>query len=397
MAILYLFWISLGILVYTFLGYGLILIVFTSIRGSKPTTPDNVSNDDLPEVTLVVAAYNEEDFAKQKAKNSLALNYPKEKLSFFFVTDGSTDKTEEIFRSFPEISVFHEPQRRGKIHAVSRVMEKVSTPVTVFTDANTFLNKDAIFLMVRHYQDKTVGGVAGEKLIYQSTHENASGAGEGLYWKYESFLKRKDAELYSIVGAAGELFSIRTSLFEKPGEDIIIEDFYMSMRIAARGHRFAYEPAAVATESSSVSVSEEWKRKVRICAGAFQAMSKLLYLMNPFRYGVLSFQYVSHRVLRWTFAPLALISFFISNLIVASRGSAFYSSTLVLQVAFYLLALLGFFLQNKRIKVRGFFVPYYFVVMNAAVFAGFWRFLKGRQSVVWERAERAKTSDAGLQ
>jgi cellulose synthase/poly-beta-1,6-N-acetylglucosamine synthase-like glycosyltransferase len=243
--------------------------------------------------------------------------------------------------------------------------------------------------MVRHYEDANVGGVAGEKRIFKKNEDNASGAGEGLYWKYESFLKKKDSEVYSVVGAAGELFSVRTELFEEPAENIIIEDFYLSLSIAAKGYRFIYEPEACATETASASVAEEWKRKVRISAGGFQAMIKLSHLLNPFKYGILSFQYISHRVLRWTLAPLFLPIVFLSNLYLAIEGSEFYTLTMLAQIGFYLIALVGYFNKDKKISIKGFFVPYYFCVMNFSVYAGLLRYLKGNQSVIWEKSQRA--------
>jgi poly-beta-1,6-N-acetyl-D-glucosamine synthase len=385
----YVFWIGVFVIFYTYVGYGIVLLLLSKVR--KSTSPPHFGNDSrLPEITLLIAAYNEEKFIIQKIKNCLNLDYPKEKLKLFFVTDGSTDKTPDIIRSYQDIRLFHEPERKGKIHAVNRVMKFVNTPITVFCDANTFLNPLSLKNIVRHFQDETVGGVAGEKRIFKKGSDNASGSGEGLYWKYESFLKRKDAEVYSIVGAAGELFSIRTDLFEEPDPDTIIEDFYISLRIAARGFRFTYEPEAYATETASVSVEEEWKRKVRICAGGFQAMGKLLYLLNPFRHGVLSFQYISHRVLRWTLAPLSLVLIFLANFFLAWEGKPFYQFLFLLQVSFYILAYLGYLFREKPVSIKGFFVPYYFVVMNAAVFAGFARYISGKQSVIWERAERAE-------
>lgn len=383
-----LFWSGVAIVGYTYLGYGLIIAVLSRLRGKS--SPLAVPDDKLPEVTLVVAAYNEEGFIRQKIENSLQLDYPTSKLHFLFVTDGSTDRTPEIIRKYPVVSLYHEDGRKGKIHAVNRVMKTVSTPITVFCDANTYLNKDAIRNLVRHYGDHTVGGVAGEKRIFTKGTDNASGAGEGLYWKYESFLKRKDAQVYSIVGAAGELFSIRTELYEPPAADMIIEDFYLSLRIAAKGYRFAYEPDAYAMETASASVEEEWKRKVRICAGGFQAMGRLAGLLNPFRYGVLTFQYFSHRVLRWTLAPLSLPLIFLSNVYLAFTGDPLYQALLLMQLFFYGLATAGFFLRNRTVSIKGFFVPYYFSVMNAAVYAGFLRFMRGEQSVVWERAKRAE-------
>ena len=357
-------------------------------RRSSPLTVQ--TNSELPDITLLVAAYNEEAYILDKIHNTLALDYPKNKLKLFFVTDGSNDRTPEIIRNFPEIEVFHSPERRGKIHAVNRVMKHVSTPIVVFCDANTALNRESLKLIVRHYQDPSVGGVAGEKRILAKDKDNASGAGEGLYWKYESFLKKKDAEVYSIVGAAGELFSLRTALFEEPAENMLIEDFYLSLRIASKGYRFAYEPDAFASETASASVEEEWKRKVRISAGGFQAMYKLSYLLNPFRYGILTFQYVSHRVLRWTLAPLSLPLILLSSVYLAIQGFGFYQMMVVAQAAFYAVAALGYALRDRKIGIKGFFVPYYFVVMNLSVYAGLVRLLRGRQSVVWEKAKRAE-------
>lgn len=381
-----LFWMGIFIVGYTYVGYGIVIWILSKFKKQKSF---NASENDLPEVTLLIAAYNEEDFIRQKIENTMALDYPAGKLSLFFVTDGSSDRTPDIVARFPGIRHFHEPARKGKIHAVNRVMRFVKTPVVVFCDANTFLNRDAIKNIVRHYADPRVGGVAGEKRIFRNASDNASGAGEGLYWKYESFLKKKDSEVYSVVGAAGELFSLRTSLYEEPAENMIIEDFYLSLSVTAKGYRFVYEPEAFASETASASVKEEWKRKVRICAGGFQAMAKLKHLLNPFRYGILSFQYFSHRVLRWTLAPLFLPIVFLSNILLAFGGSRFFILTMAAQLAFYGLGLLGYHFRDKKIAVKGFFVPYYFCVMNFSVYAGFFRFIRGKQSVIWDKAERA--------
>lgn len=383
----FLFWTGIVIVAYTYVGYGIVLWFLTKTWRKFHTPPDNPEAT-LPEVTHVIAAYNEESCIEDKVRNSLSLDYPPEKLYTYIVTDGSTDSTPEIVSRFPSIKLFHSSQRKGKIHAVNRVMKSVETPVVIFSDANTMLNREAFRKIVRHYQDETVGGVAGEKRVFTGDADNASGAGEGLYWKYESFLKKKDAELHSIVGAAGELFSVRTKLFEEPQADTIIEDFYVSLKIAAQGYRFAYEPEAYATETASASVADEWKRKVRICAGAFQAMGRLSYLLNPFKYGILSFQYLSHRVLRWTLAPLFLPLIFIANFILAMEGLVIYQTLFVLQCLFYTIAIAGHMMKNRKIHIKGFFVPYYFSVMNLSVYAGLIRFLKGKQSVVWEKAKR---------
>lgn len=384
----FIFWAGLFVIFYTYIGYGLVIFVLSKIRKrAKQVLP--LTDKDLPEVTVVVAAYNEEQCIEEKIVNTLSLDYPGEKLSIFFVTDGSTDNTPQLVKKFHAVRLFHELARNGKIHAVNRVMRHVTTPIVVYSDANTLLNRNALRNLVRHYQDDRVGGVAGEKRICINSEDNASGSGEGFYWKYESFLKRKDAEVYSIVGAAGELFSIRTALFEEPPANTIIEDFWLSMSICARGYRFAYEPDAFAVETASLSVAEEWKRKVRISAGGFQAIVRLKRLLNPFRFGILSFQYISHRVLRWTLAPAFLPLVLLSNLWLALTGPALYAWLLLAQVTFYLLAVCGYQYRDRKISIKGFFVPYYFTVMNLSVYAGLLRYLTGKQSVVWEKARRA--------
>ena len=385
------FWICLFLAGYTYLGYGVLL--FFLVRGKRAVSPREhirFSEAELPEVTVVIAAYNEEEFINAKIRNSLALRYPEGRLHVWVVTDGSDDATPQRVENYPEVTHFFQPERQGKIAAVNRVMPLVTTPVIIFTDANTMLNEDAALRLVQHFKDSHVGAVAGEKRVRSHEQDAASGAGEGIYWKYESALKRWDSDLYSVVGAAGELFAIRTDLYEEVPADTIIEDFYLTLSIAQAGYRVVYEPEAYAVEGPSSSVTEELKRKVRIAAGGIQAIVRLGALLNPFRYGILSFQYISHRVLRWTITPFALVGLFISNMYLLKEPELFYRLFFVGQLLFYGLALIGWRLAARKIKIKAFFVPYYFCVMNYAVFAGIIRHLQGAQSVVWERAERAQ-------
>jgi len=357
-------------------------------RINRKTAKNPASITDWPAVTLVIAAYNEERFITEKIRNSVTLDYPVDKLAILVVTDGSTDNTPARVKEFSTVLLFHEHERKGKIHAVNRIMKHVQSPIVIFTDANTELNNQAVKNIVRHYEDPIVGGVAGEKRVVSKDIDNASGAGEGLYWKYESRLKKADSDLHTVVGAAGELFSIRTALYESPPPDTIIEDFYLSMKIVAKGFRFVYEPDAYAMEGPSATTEDEWKRKVRISAGGLQAIARLASLLNPFKYGIVTFQYVSHRVLRWTLTPVALMVLVITNALLAGT-SKFFLLIFMLQCLFYSIALLGHVFRNKKIPVKGFFVPYYFTLMNLSVFSGLLRLLKGKQSVVWEKAERA--------
>ncbi len=386
---LIIFWICFLIVTYTYVGYGLVLYVLVRLKRRS----DSVwhASEDLPAATLIIAAYNEEDFIEQKILNSLALEYPANRLQVWIVTDGSNDDTPQIVEKYPKVRHFFQPERQGKIAAVNRVMPLVTTPVVIFTDANTTLNLSAAVCLVRHFKNTQVGAVAGEKRVSSPDEDAASGAGEGFYWKYESALKRWDADLYSVVGAAGELFAMRTDLYEPVPSDTIIEDFYLTLSIAQSGYRVMYEPEACATEGPSASVTEELKRKVRIAAGGIQAILRLKGLLNPFRHGVLSFQYVSHRVLRWTITPFALFGLFFSNAGLAATYRGFYTAMLLAQGLFYGLAIIGWALAAQKIKLKIFFVPYYFCVMNYAVLAGIIRYWKGSQSVVWERAERARS------
>lgn len=382
------FWLSFFIVFYTFAGYGIFLCFLIKVKRAlkgRPAIPA-ADAETLPECTLVVAAYNEESYMEAKIANCLTLNYPAGKLKLLFVTDGSSDNTPDIISKYPQVQLLHQPQRAGKIAAVHRAMEYVDTEIAVFTDANTFLNADAIINICRHYADKTVGCVAGEKRVQIDESADASAAGEGFYWKYESALKKWDSELYSVVGAAGELFSVRRSLYQDVPADTVLDDFMISMLIAAKGYRIIYEPDAYAIENASENVSEELKRKIRIAAGGIQSILRLKELFNPFKYPVLSFQYVSHRVLRWTVTPFLLILIFVLNAFLPN--TALYNGIFVAQIVFYVLAFLGFIMEKRHIRIKALFVPYYFCVMNYAVLMGIIRYFTKKQSAVWEKAQR---------
>ncbi len=382
------FWILLGLVFYTYLGYGMVL--FLMVRIKRMFVKTRKLEEYEPEVSLVVPCFNEEDFIRDKVENCFQLNYPKEKLQFIFITDGSSDSTVDILKTYDGILLLHEDRRAGKAAAENRAMKYVKTPIVVFCDANTMLNKESIRNLARHYQFSEVGGVSGEKRVLPAKGAELSGAGEGLYWKYESTLKKWDSELLTIVGAAGELVSFRTDLCEDLEEDSILDDFMQSMRIAAKGYRFLYEPEAYAMESPSANVKEELKRKVRIAAGGWQSMQRLRFLLLPFKRPMLSFIYISHRVLRWSLAAFSLPLVFLLNIPLLSIDWI-YQVLFAFQVFFYFLATVGYIQSLKNKKSSAFYVPYYFSLMNYAVFAGFGRWIKGSQAAAWERSARAKT------
>ena len=383
------FWISIFIVFYTFFGYGIVMYFLIKIRRAikgKRFVAEKGSH--TPSLTLMIAAYNEAEIMEEKIKNTLALEYPADKFSVIIVTDGSSDNTPEIVARYPQIKLMHKPERAGKIAAMHRAMKEVTSDVAVFTDANTFLNSDAMLYIARHYADEKVGCVSGEKKVHADDVADAT-AGEGIYWKYESTLKKWDAELYSVVGAAGELFSIRTSLYQPVPPETILDDFMISLVVASKGYRIAYEPLACATEHGSESIAEELKRKIRIAAGGIQSILWLKQLMNPFRHFTLTFEYISHRVLRWTVTPFLLILAFILNGVIAVQtGEWFYVALFACQCFFYVLALLGWMMEKRQIKIKALFIPYYFCMMNYAVIAGIRRYIKKGQSAAWEKAKR---------
>jgi len=391
----WIFWGLIFVVFYSYLGYGLLLFILIKLkrllRGTKVVHPIT----ELPEVTLFIAAYNERAYVKAKMENTFSLNYPKDKLKIVWVTDGSDDGTpEEVLRyKNDQTEVLHLPERGGKIGAMNRGMKFITSPIVVFCDANTMLGEESIMRIVRLFTDPKVGCVSGEKRVMSIGTEAAS-ATEGLYWKYESTLKKWDAELYSVVGAAGELFAVRRELYRDVEKDTLLDDFIISLRIAMDGYTIQYDPDAYAMEHPSANVKEELKRKVRISAGGIQSVIRLLPLLNLFKYRTLSFQYISHRVLRWTLSPLALPFLFILNLVILITNNdpisqAFYSLIFIGQLIFYGTALIGWYFESKGIRLKLLYVPFYFTMMNYAVFLGFKRFIKGKQSVNWERAKRA--------
>jgi len=388
------FWSSLIVIFYSYIGYGILLWLYLKVFSliSKKKTALKDFQDFHPEVTLLVAIYNEELIINEKIKNTFQINYPVNKLKIIFVADGSSDNTVNIIRKYPAIDLYYKPEREGKSAAINRVMPYVSSPFTIFCDANTHLNKDCVNEIVRHYKDPKIGAVAGEKkVVDHSSSQSMAGAGEGLYWKYESILKKLDARFYSVVGAAGELFSIRTHLFEPVEKNVLLDDFIISMRICMKGYRVMYEPKAFATEFPSFSMNDEQKRKIRIAAGGFQSIFMLKDLLNIFKYGKLSFQYISHRVLRWLVCPILLPLMFFSNVLIATCSDAvLYKAALTSQLLFYLFALTGWIFMLKNIKVKLLFIPYYFLFMNIAMYKGFFRFIYKSQSVLWEKAKRKK-------
>jgi biofilm PGA synthesis N-glycosyltransferase PgaC len=393
---LYLFIISCFLVFYNYAGYAIIVLLINKLekKTAPPAGLEPVAFTELPTVSFIVAAYNEEDCIHQKIANSLEQDYPREKIEFLFITDGSTDQTEAICRQNSAIRALHQPERKGKSAAINRAVTEARHEILVFSDANTVLNKDAVRYITRHYKDEKVGGVAGEKKVLPAAAGlDEVGEGEGLYWKYESFLKKTDAAFYSVAGAAGELFSFRTRLYEPLSHDIILDDFVSSLKVAQKGYRIQYEPEAFAMELPSFSLHDEQKRKVRIAAGGFQSIVLLAPLLAFWRSPRLSFLYISHRVLRWTLSPLCMILAFISNAVLFLGSAGLLYTLLFLgQLAFYGIAAAAWLVPSLKKRSKIIKLACYFVFMNTSVILGFFRFLRGNQSGVWEKAQRASAA-----
>ena len=374
-----LFWLCLAIVVYTYVGYGLILylLVFIKRLAIKAKPLADITDDCLPEVTLMVCAYNEEDIISEKMSNTHSLDYPADRLHLVWVTDGSTDNTNSILSTYPDVKIVFSPERRGKSAALKHGIKEVSTEIVMMTDAKTMLNPEAVREIVRLMQDPKVGCVSGEKKVMAKSDSDEAAQGEGLYWKYESTLKRLDSELYSAMGAAGELCVIRRQLMTDIPDDTLLDDFVISMEIVRMGYKIAYTSKAFAMEYGSADLHEESKRKRRIAAGGLQSSWRLRSLMNPLRHPVVAFQFVSHRVLRWTITPVCLFALIpLNTILVLSSEGIIYTIIWILQILFYASALAGMRISK------------YFVFMNLNVFRGM-AYLLNNTSGTWEKAKRA--------
>ena len=388
-----LFWAMLLIVFYTYLGYGILLYIIIRLKRlfwGKPQEAVLPPDEELPDMTLLICAYNEEDVVAEKMKNTLAIDYPKDKFRIMWVTDGSNDHTNELLKAYPEVDIVFSPERRGKSAALKHGLRELKTRYVAFTDANTMLNAGALKEIARQFMDPTVGCVSGEKRVVAKKDGDMAAKGEGLYWKYESTLKRWDSELYSTMGAAGELYAMDPTLVKEVPDEALLDDFMMSMYVVQAGKRVAYAPDAYAQEYGSANIFEESKRKRRIAAGGLQSIWWLRSMLNPLRQPLVTFQYVSHRVLRWSITPVAMIILFAVNIILILMGSGlFYSIFLTLQLLFYLIALIGWISSRYGHKNKILYTIYYFVFMNINVFRGMAYLRTHGKSGAWEKAKRS--------
>jgi len=370
------FWLSVATLVYIYFGYPLVVWMLARLVGQAP-----MQQAVFPSVSLVIPAYNEEAYLEEKLRNSLSLDYPKDRLEIVVAGDGSTDRTNAIARGFAAqgIRLLAMPAHIGKAMLLTRTVPQLRGELIVFSDVSSELQRDALRLLVRNFADRRVGCVCGLYRIASSTDLRSQG--EGLYWRYETFLKRQESRLHSILGAHGAFYAIRSTLFRPLDASLINDDYLIPMRIVGEGYRAIYEPEAVAWEREAVSMQGEFARRRRIAMGNCQQILALRHLLHPAR-GWVALCFFSHKVLR-TIAPLLMLAVLITSQWLRQPWAA---ALLMLQGAFYASAFAGYVCQQRGRMVAWLSPQLYFCLGNLAMLAGLLRFVGRRHQPAWERA-----------
>lgn len=387
-----LFWMSVGVIFYSYFGYPIILYLIGKFRRR---TSVSRSGEHYPYVCVFISAFNEEKVLRRKIENSLSLDYPRDKLRILVASDGSSDQTEKIASDYDDLGVtlYHFPSRRGKSAVINSVMQHVREEIVVFTDANALFSSDALQKMVCHFSNPEIGCVVG-KLRYVDRHTSGVGKGEGIYWRYESKISQLESALQRVLVANGSIFAIRRVLF-KQLYPAVANDFQMPVDIASQGYGIVYEPNAEAIERTTIFWQEEFQRKVRIVLRGITGFSMLASRFSGFRL----WQFISHKFSRWFIGPFLIIAF-IAN-IVLCKGSWFFTAALIAQALFYLSAFNGWRLRKAKKPHRLFYVPFYFTMVNLAAMVAMSKFMVGHRQVVWEKAESARfspihTSEPGI-
>jgi len=388
-----LFWLCMAGIFYVYAGYPLIFTLFASFR-PRPGAYDPY----LPTVTLLITAYNEQEVIAAKLENSLALDYPSDRLQILVAVDGCDDRTVEIVSSFAlrRVELSYDPARRGKMAAINRAMPLVRNEILVFSDANNFYEPSTLRELVKPFSDPMVGAVAGSKRIVQE--ESALGEVDSLYWRYESFIKKQETRLGSCTGVSGEVFAIRQDLFESPPDSVINDDFFLALNLIRKGFRLIYAPEACSRETGSLDERDEIVRRTRIIAGRYQAMGMSIWNL-PYRRPLIVWQIFSHKFLR-PLVPFAMIGAFLASFIsiiwVHPLGSypllylspPYHWLIFILQLLFYFLAWLG-----RRITIKGYlgkllYLPTFLVNSNYAALLGLLDYLTGKSTTIWKKAAR---------
>jgi cellulose synthase/poly-beta-1,6-N-acetylglucosamine synthase-like glycosyltransferase len=377
------FWLSVAAVVYAYVGYAALISVAARLFGRRAAGPRAATVDeDLPCVSLLICAHNEEAVIDARIRNALATDYPWEKLEIVVASDGSYDATTAIVRRYAHrgVRLLHDPQRRGKAATINAVVPKLTGEIIVFSDANTEVDPTAVRRLVGWFVDPAIGAVCGRLVL----SDPATGANaDGIYWRYETFLKRCEGGLGALLGANGAIYATRRELFVPIPPGTIIDDFVIPLLSKLKhGRAIVYDHAAVAREETAADVRAEFRRRARIGAGGFQAIGLLWRLSDP-RRGWVALAFVSHKVLRWC-GPFFMIGAAAASALLARR--AFYRQALLMQACFYMVSLVGAFWPVRLPRLLR--VAQLFTGMNAALLVGFWRWWNGLQGATWQPTAR---------
>ena len=372
------FWLSLFLIFWAYFGYFLGLKIISLLHTKK-----TIHGDSTPDISLVITAYNEEKRIVRKLDNTLALDYPRDRLEIVVVSDGSTDRTEEIVRSYADkgVKLLAISERHGKHYGQGRGIQNAQNEIVVLTDATTYLKEDALRKIVRNFADPKIGCVSGEDLI---EIDNGGTDGEGIYVKYEMKLRALESRVGSLVGVSGCFFAIRKHLSAGWIDDMS-SDFYMPIIAYINGYRAVLESEAIGNYRILKKAEKEFERKVRTVVHGFEVLFKFKKILNPFRYGFYSLQMLSHKLNRWL-VPFWLIFLFALNALLLDRG-LFYQVFFAGQLLFYLLALFAYLVKNAR-DISIFKIPLFFVMVNLSILLAWHYYLTGRKFVTWESTRR---------
>jgi cellulose synthase/poly-beta-1,6-N-acetylglucosamine synthase-like glycosyltransferase len=343
-----------------------------------------------PKVSIIIAAHNEERDIAAKLENTLALDYPADRLEVIVASDCSSDRTEEIAREYAGrgVRLYRQAEHHGKTVAQRRAAKMASGEILIFSDATTKNSPDALRKLVRAFADPEVGCVAGQ-LIYVDGDKTAVGHGCRSYWDYEKFIKSCESRMGSLVGVSGCLYAVRQSHFAHLTQDLI-DDFVIATEVHLQGLRTVYEPEAVATESTNKRGRDEFRMRVRVIEQTLTALHRYRAVLNPWRHGLFAFQLLTHKALRYA-VPLLLVLALVSNALLAGRGDI-YPYALLAQAALYGAAMVGWIAARMKLHVGPLALPYYFVLANAASLVGMFKFLSGGGHVVWTPIRDAGSS-----
>jgi len=380
-----LFWSSVGLIAYMFIGYPAALALWSAVR------PRRWRQEPCePAISIVISAYNEASSIVTKIRSLLALDYPADRVEILVGSDGSTDGTAEQLLTLtdPRVRVFIFPTRQGKPAVLNMLVSKARGEIVVLSDVRQKFVPSVLRAFVRSFADPRVGAVSGEVIL---TTEGGTGVseGSGFYWRYETFIRSRECIIDSTIAVTGPIYAIRKTLFEPIPADTIVDDVLIPLRIARRGYRVIVDPEARASDSAYANPGQEFTRKVRTLAGNFQLFARERWLFNPLR-NRLWWQTMSHKALRLLIAPLQ-IALLISNAALLGT-SPLYKITMLAQVIFYVGALTGYVLPRGWKKPFVVTFPFFFCLLSWATVLAFLRSITGRQPVTWQKATANGTS-----